>query len=110
MLTFVLMVQFLTEALVNKAELLAPGAAPPCQFAPVFQLLSLPNPILSRDRWASVMRTVSDRLLTPVGLRSLAPGDLDFKPRYYATCAPATLRIIKAPSGLGWWGPSSMRG
>ena len=29
------------------------------------------------------MRTVRDRLLTPVGLRSLAPGDPDFKSRYY---------------------------
>ena len=29
------------------------------------------------------MRVVRDRLLTPVGLRSLAPGDPDFKPRYY---------------------------
>ena len=29
------------------------------------------------------MRVVSDRLLTPVGLRSLAPGDPDFKSRYF---------------------------
>ena len=29
----------------------------------------------TRERWAAVMRTVRDRLLTPVGLRSLAPGD-----------------------------------
>ena len=29
------------------------------------------------------MRIVRERLLTPVGLRSLAPGDPDFKPRYF---------------------------
>ena len=29
------------------------------------------------------MRTVRDRLLTPVGLRSLAPGDHDYKSRYF---------------------------
>ena len=30
-----------------------------------------------------MIRTVRRTLLTPVGLRSLAPGDPDFKPRYY---------------------------
>ena len=29
------------------------------------------------------MRIVRDRLVTPVGLRSLAPGDADYKPRYF---------------------------
>ena len=29
------------------------------------------------------MKVVRDRLLTPVGLRSLAPGEPDYKPRYY---------------------------
>ena len=29
------------------------------------------------------MNVVRDRLLTPVGLRSLAPGDRDYKPRYF---------------------------
>ncbi len=45
--------------------------------------ISLEHPVLTRDRWQHVMRTVRDRLLTPVGLRSLAPADPDFKPRYY---------------------------
>jgi len=45
--------------------------------------ISLPHPILRRDRWEPVMRVISDRLLTPVGLRSLAPDDPDFKPKYY---------------------------
>jgi glycogen debranching enzyme len=45
--------------------------------------ISLPHPVLARERWEPVMRIVRDRLLTPVGLRSLAPGDADFKARYF---------------------------
>jgi len=45
--------------------------------------VALPHPVLTREHWEPVMRTVRDRLLTPVGLRSLAPGDPDFKTRYY---------------------------
>jgi predicted glycogen debranching enzyme len=45
--------------------------------------IALPNAVLARDRWEPVVRTVRNRLLTPVGLRSLAPDDPDFKPRYY---------------------------
>ncbi|MFN7917058.1 MAG: amylo-alpha-1,6-glucosidase [Vicinamibacterales bacterium] len=45
--------------------------------------IALPHPVLARERWAPVMQVVRDRLLTPVGLRSLAPGDPEFKPRYY---------------------------
>src|SRR5262249_17983334 len=39
--------------------------------------------VLDRGRWDAVLRVVRDRLLTPVGLRSLGPGDPDFKPRYF---------------------------
>ena len=45
--------------------------------------ISLPHPILERDRWEPVMKVVRERLLTPVGLRSLAPGEKDYKARYY---------------------------
>ncbi len=45
--------------------------------------IALPNPVLNRDRWEPVLRIVRDRLVTPVGLRSLAPSDPDYKPRYY---------------------------
>jgi glycogen debranching enzyme len=45
--------------------------------------LSLAHPVLDRERWEPVMETVRSRLLTPVGLRSLAPGHPDYKPRYY---------------------------
>jgi predicted glycogen debranching enzyme len=45
--------------------------------------ISLPHPILDESKWQPVMQVVQDRLLTPVGLRSLAPGEPDYKPRYY---------------------------
>jgi predicted glycogen debranching enzyme len=45
--------------------------------------VSLPHAVLAREWWEPVVQTVKDRLLTPVGLRSLAPGEPDFKPRYY---------------------------
>jgi len=45
--------------------------------------ISLPNPVLEKERWDPVLRIVQERLLTPVGLRSLAPGHPDFKPRYF---------------------------
>ncbi len=44
--------------------------------------ISLDYPVLTESRWKPVLQVVKDRLLTPVGLRSLAPGDRDFKPRY----------------------------
>ena len=45
--------------------------------------IALPHAVLAPDRWAAVLDVVRQRLLTPVGLRSLAPGDPDFKPQYY---------------------------
>jgi predicted glycogen debranching enzyme len=44
--------------------------------------ISLKYPILNRDRWEQVLIQVKERLLTPVGLRSLAPGSKDYKSRY----------------------------
>jgi predicted glycogen debranching enzyme len=45
--------------------------------------ISLPHPVLDESRWSAVVDTVTKRLLTPVGLRSLAPGDPDYKPTYH---------------------------
>jgi predicted glycogen debranching enzyme len=45
--------------------------------------IALPNPVLTEERWEPVMRAVRDRLLTPVGLRSVAPDDPEFKARYF---------------------------
>lgn len=52
-----------------------------CRPNQVFSI-SLDHPILDEARWSSVMQVVKERLLTPVGLRSLAPGERDYKPRY----------------------------
>ena len=45
--------------------------------------ISLDNPVLDRSRWQPVMDVVSKRLLTPFGLRSLAPGSPEYKSKYY---------------------------
>jgi predicted glycogen debranching enzyme len=45
--------------------------------------ISLDFPVLDAARWKSVMDVVAARLLTPVGLRSLAPGHPDYKSKYY---------------------------
>jgi glycogen debranching enzyme len=44
--------------------------------------ISLPNPVLEPNRWEAVLRVVTDQLVTPFGLRSLAPGHPHYKPRY----------------------------
>jgi predicted glycogen debranching enzyme len=58
------------------------GADASCRPNQVFAI-SLPHPVLDHQRWEPVMKVVHDRLLTPVGLRSLAPGASDYKARYY---------------------------
>jgi len=58
------------------------GNEPCCRPNQVLSI-ALPHPILDRERWEQVMKVVRERLLTPVGLRSLAPGDPDYKSRYY---------------------------
>jgi predicted glycogen debranching enzyme len=44
--------------------------------------MSLDHPVLEPSRWSSVLEVVQSTLLTPVGLRSLAPDHPDYKPRY----------------------------
>lgn len=45
--------------------------------------ISLPNPVLDEKMWEPVVKKTRERLLTPVGLRSLEPGHKDYKARYY---------------------------
>jgi predicted glycogen debranching enzyme len=45
--------------------------------------ISLDYPILDRQRWQAVLDVCREKLLTPVGLRSLAPGSPDYKEKYY---------------------------
>jgi predicted glycogen debranching enzyme len=58
------------------------GDDPACRPNQVFAV-SLPHPVLDPARWRPVMDVVAERLLTPVGLRSLAPGHPDYHPQYY---------------------------
>ena len=60
----------------------AAATTPSCRPNQVFAI-SLDHPVLDRERWEPVLDVVRERLLTPVGLRSLAPGSPDYKPRYY---------------------------
>jgi predicted glycogen debranching enzyme len=57
------------------------GADPSCRPNQIFAI-SLTHPVLDRSRWEPVIEVVRKRLLTPVGLRSLAPGEPDFKAVY----------------------------
>jgi predicted glycogen debranching enzyme len=45
--------------------------------------ISLDHPVLDQSRWRQVFDVVRERLVTPVGLRSLAPGHRDYKAQYY---------------------------
>ncbi|MBX9584974.1 MAG: amylo-alpha-1,6-glucosidase [Gemmataceae bacterium] len=45
--------------------------------------ISLRHSVLDQARWEPVLAVVRDRLLTPVGLRSLAPGHPDYKSHYF---------------------------
>jgi predicted glycogen debranching enzyme len=45
--------------------------------------ISLDYPVLDRHLWKPVLEVVTERLLTPVGLRSLAPGHPEYKSKYY---------------------------
>jgi predicted glycogen debranching enzyme len=58
------------------------GDDPACRPNQVLAI-SLAHPVLTRERWDPVFTVVRDRLLTPVGLRSLAPGHRDYKAQYY---------------------------
>ena len=44
--------------------------------------VALPHPVLDQPRWASVVDVALRELVTPVGLRSLAPGHPDYHPYY----------------------------
>ena len=58
------------------------GDDPACRPNQILSI-SLDHPVLDRERWEPVLAVVRDRLLTPVGLRSLSPGHRDYKTQYY---------------------------
>ena len=57
------------------------GDDPACRPNQVLAI-ALRHPVLDPSRWAAVLDVVRSRLLTPVGLRSLARGHPDYKPSY----------------------------
>jgi predicted glycogen debranching enzyme len=58
------------------------GDDPACRPNQIFAV-SLDHPVLDPSRWEPVVDVVTRRLLTPVGLRSLAPDHPDYKAKYY---------------------------
>jgi predicted glycogen debranching enzyme len=58
------------------------GDDPSCRPNQLFAI-SLSYPVLDKERWEPVLEVVQQRLLTPLGLRSLAPGEPDYKPTYH---------------------------
>jgi len=58
------------------------GDDPACRPNQVFAI-ALAHPVLDRPRWQSVLDVVAEKLLTPVGLRSLAPDHPEYKSRYF---------------------------
>jgi predicted glycogen debranching enzyme len=44
---------------------------------------SLEHPVLEQRRWEAVLNVVRERLLTPFGLRTLAPGHPEYKSKYF---------------------------
>jgi predicted glycogen debranching enzyme len=57
------------------------GDDPSCRPNQVFAI-SLPHPVLEKARWATVMEVVREKLLTPVGLRTLAPDEPAYRSQY----------------------------
>lgn len=45
--------------------------------------ISLRYTVLDQPRWGAVLKVVTDKLLTPLGLRTLAPGNRDYKAMYF---------------------------
>jgi predicted glycogen debranching enzyme len=58
------------------------GVDSSCRPNQVFAI-SLPHPVLDRARWPCVLDVVREKLLTPLGLRTLSADSPDYKSRYY---------------------------
>jgi len=61
--------------------------------------LALPRPLVGGDMAARIMRTVETRLLTPIGLYSLSPGDPAFRSRF---TGPPEIRDQAYHQGAIW--------
>jgi len=54
---------------------------PACRPNQLFAI-SLDHPVLDPQHWPAVVRIAEEKLLTPMGLRTLSPDHPDYKPRY----------------------------
>lgn len=63
--------------------------------------VSLFHTMVSRERAVRIVEVVERHLLTPFGLRSLAPSDPQYRGRYDEVRRPATPPIVKARYGRG---------
>ena len=63
--------------------------------------ISLPHAVLDPQHWKDVVDVAHDRLLTPYGLRTLAPNHQDYQPQYSAIYAREILHTIWERSGRG---------
>lgn len=55
---------------------------PACRPNQLFSI-ALSYPVLDQEHWQAVFQTVKDKLLTPVGLRTLSPDHPDYKADYH---------------------------
>ena len=76
------------------------GDDPACRPNQLFAI-SLDHEVLDRSRWKPVLETARRRLLTPVGLRSLAPGIPTTSRTISATSRRGTPPITRGQSGPG---------
>ena len=72
--------------------------------------ISLPHAVLAEEKWKPVLGIVREKLLTPFGLRSLAPGDPTTSLDTTEICWHAMPLITKVLSGHGSSAPSLMPG
>jgi predicted glycogen debranching enzyme len=72
---------FLFDVVDGPESNINPGDDPACRPNQIFAI-SLTHPVLDKSRWEPVLSAVKEKLLTPVGLRSLAPENKDYKPKY----------------------------
>src|SRR5262249_51858165 len=67
--------------------------------------ISLEHAVLDESRWRPVLEQVIEQLVTPVGLRSLAPGHPDYKPRYDGDLRSRDAAYHQGAVGVGLRGP-----
>jgi predicted glycogen debranching enzyme len=76
------------------------GDDPACRPNQLFAF-SLDHEVLNRSRWEPVLNVVPCKLLTPVGLRSLAPGHPEYKPHYFGDLRARDAAYHQGRSGPG---------